>query len=496
MHEIIATNNAALLSIAIESIGVLDEGVSNAIYSAKDLNGDTAFLKACRLGHDYAIEALFQIATRNNGDIEELTQGWSRVVEKGFAKSAALLMKNAESRGININHGANLEAILERGEHATVEKILGELSLKVGEDRALSGNLLVRYPELMYKIIATNNAKLIAHAIKSTEQISEQDRDFIFNSVNKKGDTPFLHACRLGFDDAIELLFDVSKEAAEEGLQICAELGFADSINTIMKKVRAAEMSVDLSPALLLAIFGNKETAASNLIANGASVNAYAYYAKVEGRDIEPLVLSPLEAAAMADNKILVLELLKNGAHFLDESRKYFDYYAKYRERNPQEDVVLDEIEKLKKDVVLGEIKTLEDDKYIYSELVGEAIKSKVFAHSTGLHAAANQLVSEMDGLGCGYLDRIDGIKRGISAAVLFAKTINDAVLNGRDISLMIGEDIEAIKSGSKEKIDKIHERRSGASESLTRVTSASPLDGGLQQRRGSSGNGENLSSR
>ncbi len=252
----------------------------------------------------------------------------------------------------------------------------------------LTPEIFERDQFFLHTIVASNNALLLSFAIQKIGQIEGvEDRKRIYQ--NKKNNTsPFELACKLGYDYAIEELFDkADNDDIEGGLELCAQEGKAVSLHLLVSKIKDANLDINMDRALLYAILSNRETIASFLLDNKADLNCRALMA-VDDESVQNI--SPLEAAILMDNFDLVAGLINRGA-FYSEDGVDIEAYKKYKEKNLH---IQDDLIELERKAVADK------DKFIQSFSVAvDGVKQCKDYLSQDILIDVRRKTSQLDGL-------------------------------------------------------------------------------------------------
>ncbi len=195
----------------------------------------------------------------------------------------------------------------------------------------LTPQIFVHDKFFLHAIVASNNALLLSFAIQKIDQIEViEDRNQIYQ--NQKNDiSPLELACKLGYDHAIEGLFDKSNnDDIEGGLELCAKEGKAVSLQLLVKKIKDAKKEINMDKALLHAILSHRETITSFLLDNNADLNCRVSIA-IDDENVKNI--SPLEVAILMDNFDLVSGLIERGASYSQDGVD-IGAYREYKEKN------------------------------------------------------------------------------------------------------------------------------------------------------------------
>lgn len=201
----------------------------------------------------------------------------------------------------------------------------------------------------LHEIIKSQNRILLEAALAKIKRLDPDDIRAVMSS-KRKDRIPFIYACELGWDTAIEALEEyldpIDTQTINRGLLTCIRIGYVASAEILMRKMQEKGLSIDgddFNATIIKAIECNQETILRRLIEKGADVNRD--HLILQEDDPRPKRICPLQYAIEMDNKEMVIVLLEAGARFHDENLDLLRFYKDFKERNPDMVQDLDKIE-------------------------------------------------------------------------------------------------------------------------------------------------------
>lgn len=201
----------------------------------------------------------------------------------------------------------------------------------------------------LHEIIKSQNRILLEAALAKIKRLDPDDIRAVMSS-KRKDRIPFVYACDLGWDTAIEALEEyvdsIDSNAIIKGLLTCIQRGYVASAEILMRKMQEKDLSIDgddFNATLIKAIEYNQETILRRLIEKGANVNRD--HLVLQEGDPRPKRICPLQYAIEMDNKEMVIVLLEAGARFHDENLDLLQFYKDFKEENRDMVQDLDKIE-------------------------------------------------------------------------------------------------------------------------------------------------------